>query len=232
MNSLANIQKLKAEDYQMVEVGSAEYIQAVSGLSNASTIRKKMVKITNPDVVTPMFMGEVTASNEEFTGRILGYFGQKSGQCRVQLGTWDSQGNFQPKGGIIKAISQFKETPQGERMAVTVKGPALLQKNDPGDLTRVLNSSGESSEEFFFLTTSETYSVREADFDHSTLFCSSEREVEAKERRVKEMVVDARAGIAVEEVMLDFKIKKARYDRLVNASPAEVEAAEAAASEL
>jgi len=231
MNQVANIQKLQKGDYEMVQVGSAEYVQAVSALPNPTTIRKQMVKILNPDVVTPMFMGEVTASSQEFTGRILGYFGRKKGQCRVQLGTWDSQGNFQPRGGIIKAISQFQDD-NGENKAVTITGPALLQKNDPGDLTRVLDSSGQSSQEFFFLTTSETYAGREADFDHSTLFCSSEREVEAKERRVKEMVVDAKAEIAVEEVFLDFNIKKARYDRLVNASPEQVAEAEAAASEL
>lgn len=231
MNNVANIQKIDKKDYEMVQVGSAEYMAAVSALPNPSTIKKPMVKILNSDVITPLFMGEVTASNQEFTGRILGYFGRKKGQCRVQLGSWDSSGNFHPKGAIIKAISQFTDD-NGENKAVTITGPALLQKNDPGDLTRVLDSSGQSSQEFFFLTTSETYSVREADFDHSALFCSSEREVAAKERRVKEMVVDARAEIAVEEVHLDFKIKKARYDRLVNASPEQVEEAEAASADL
>lgn len=232
MNQIANINKLKkGTDYEMVEVGSAEYQKAVSALTNPETVRKPMVKILNPDVVSPMFMGEVTASNQEFTGRILGYFGRKKGQCRVQMGSWDSQGNFQPKGEIIKAISQFEDN-KGENKAVTITGPALLQKLEPGDLTRVLDSSGQSSEEYFFLTTSQTFSVREADFDHSTLFCSSEREVAAKELRMKEMVVDAKATIAVEEVMLDFAIKKAKYAALTNSSPEEVAAAETAAAEL
>lgn len=232
MNKLANISVLeKGTDYEMVQPGSAEYTAAIAGLPNPETVRKPMVKIINTEKLSALFYGEVGSSGEEVTGRILSYQGQRHGQCRVQLGTWNSNGDFLPEGGIIKAISEGKRN-NGEWIVKKNVGPALLQKLDAGDLTQVLDNEGNASEDHFFLTTSETYSVKESEFDHGMLFCSSDREIAAKERRTKEKVVDAKATIAVEEVFLDFNIKKARYAALTASSPEVVEEAEAAAAEL
>lgn len=245
MNLLANIQKLKPEQYVNVETGSAEYLSQLKGLSRPESVKKRMIRIPAPaegeeSPVTPEFLAELQSEKDEVLGRIIGYQGSKDGRCRFVPGYWDEQGKFIQSGTkILYARSKGSFNPQGEWVVEKITGPARVSTVHPGDLSPVIQEDGSASSEYFFVTEREERVVIETGFDPSLLYCSSEKELEGRKRLTQERVQDARDKVAVQEVTLEFQkkslevlIQKAEYAALTKSSPEEIEEALAAAAEL
>lgn len=245
MNLLANIQKLKPEQYVNVETGSAEYLSQLKGLSRPESVKKRMIRIPAPaegeeSPVTSEFLAELQSEKDEVLGRIIGYQGSKDGRCRFVPGYWDEAGKFIQSGTkILYARSKGSFSPQGDWIVEKVTGPARVSVIQPGDLSPVIQEDGSASSEYFFVTEREERVVIEAGFDPSLLYCSSETELQGRKRLTEERVQEELDKVAIQEVRLNFQkkslevlIQKAQYASLTNSSPEEVEEALTAAAEL
>lgn len=245
MNLLANIQKLKAEQFVEVEKGSAEYLSQLKGLSRPESVKKRMIRIPAPaegeeSPVTSEFLAELQSEKDELLGRIIGYQGSKEGRCRFVPGYWDEAGKFVQSGNkILYARSKGSFSPQGEWVVEKTTGPARISVVHPGDLSPVIQEDGSASSEYFFVTEREERVVIEAGFDPSLLYCSSDTELKGRKRLTEERVQEELDKVAVQEVRLNFQskslevlIQKAKYAALTNSSPEDVEAAIEAAADL
>lgn len=192
----ANLGVLQDDQYELIKPGTPEHDELSVGLNNVGA---PIVRITDKSVVTPAFMAEVTETRAETTGRVIEYRGNINGQCRVILGTWNSEGEFQ-SGDIVTARSKGRRE-NGQWIVDKYYGPVSVQSLEALDLSQVL-VGGETSEEFFFLAARKEWRVV-GEYKLADVLVMSEEERKAV-KLVREEILDKRR-FEVELLQLDRK---------------------------